>query len=57
MNHIFAMVVMILTENVMNVDDVAIVFIKGSDKFWHISKDDVINKIKNYNLNLKNRLL
>ena len=51
------MVVMILTENVMNVDDVAIAFIKGSDKFWHISKDDVINKIKNYNLNLKNRLL
>ena len=41
----------------MNVDDVAIVFIKGSDKFWHMSKDDSINIMKNYNLNLKSGLL
>ena len=31
----------------MNVDDVAIVFIKWSDKFWHMRKDDAINITKN----------
>ena len=49
-----------LTQKVMNFNDVAIVFDKGSDNrihFWHMSKDDAINIIKNYNLNEKSGLL
>ena len=40
----------------MNFDDVAIVFVKGSDyriHFWHMSKDDAINIMKNPNLDKK----
>ena len=44
----------------MNVNDIATVFVKGSDykiHFWYMSKDDAINIMKNSNLNEKCRLL
>ena len=40
----------------MNFNDVAIVFVKGSDyriHFWYISKNDAINMMKSSNLNEK----
>ena len=40
----------------MNFNDVAIISIKGNDyriHLWYISKDDVINKMKNSSLNEK----
>ena len=44
----------------MNLNDVVIVFVKGSDyriHFWYMSKDDAINVMKNSNLNEKSVLL
>ena len=44
----------------MNLNDVVIVFVKGSDyriHFWYMSKDDAINVMKNSNLNDKSVLL
>ena len=44
----------------INFNDIAIVSVKGSDcriHFWHISKDDAINIMKNSNLNEKSGLL
>ena len=44
----------------MNFNDVAIVSVKGSDyriHFWYMSKDDVINIMKNFHLNEKSGLL
>ena len=44
----------------MNFNDVAIVFIKGSDyriHFWYMSKDDAISIMNNSNLNDKTRVL
>ena len=40
----------------MNFNEVAIVSVKGSDYsiyFWHVSKNDAINIMKNSNLNEK----
>ena len=45
-----------LMQRAMNINDVAIVSVKGSDyrtHFWYISKDDVINIMKISNLNKK----
>ena len=42
----------------MNFNDVAIVFVKGSDyriHFCYISKDDAINIMKKFDLNKKRR--
>ena len=47
-------------QKAMNFNDVAIVSVKRSDyriHFWNISKDDAMNIIKNFNLDLKNGLL
>ena len=47
-------------QKTMNVNDVAIVSIKGSDykiHFWYMSKDDAINIRKNPHLNEKSGLL
>ena len=44
----------------MNFKNVDILSIKGSDYriyFWYVSRDDVINIIKNSNLNEKSELL
>ena len=44
----------------MNFNDVAIVFIKGSDyriHFWYMSKDDALSIMNNSNLNDKTRVL
>ena len=44
----------------MNFNDVAIIFVNGSDYriyFWHMSKDDAINIMENSNLNQKGGLL
>ena len=44
----------------MNFNNVDILSIKGSDYriyFWYVSRDDVINIIKNSNLNEKSELL
>ena len=44
----------------MNFNDVAIISVNGSDYriyCWYMSKDDVINIMKNSNLNEKRRLL
>ena len=49
-----------LMQKAMNFNDVAIVSVKRSDyriHFWNISKDDAMNIIKNFNLDLKNGLL
>ena len=49
-----------LMQKAINFNDVAIVSIKGSDyriHFWYMSKNDVINIMKNSNLNEKSRLL
>ena len=49
-----------LMQKAMNFNDVAIVSVKRSDyriRFWNISKDDAMNIIKNFNLDLKNGLL
>ena len=43
-----------LTQKVMNFNDDAIVFVKGSDNrihFWHMRKDDAINNMENPNFN------
>ena len=43
-------------QKAMNFNDVAIVSVKGSDyriHFWYMSKDDVVNIMKNSNLNKK----
>ena len=40
-------------QKALSFNDVAIVFVKGSDYrilFWHISKNDAINIMKNSNL-------
>ena len=40
----------------MNFNDGVIVSVKGNDYricFWHTSKDDAINIVKNFNLNEK----
>ena len=40
----------------MNFNDVAIIFVNGSDYriyFWYMSKDDAINIMENSNLNQK----
>ena len=45
-----------LMQRAMNINDVAIVSVKGNDyrtHFWYISKDDVINIMKISNLNKK----
>ena len=47
-------------QKAMNLNDVVIVFVKGSDyriHFWYMSKDDAINVMKNSNLNEKSVLL
>ena len=47
-------------QKAMNLNDVVIVFVKGSDyriHFWYMSKDDAINVMKNSNLNDKSVLL
>ena len=47
-------------QKAINFNDVAIVSIKESDyriHFWYMSKNDVINIMKNSNLNEKSRLL
>ena len=47
-------------QKAVNFDDVAIASVKGSDyriHFWYMSKDDAINKMKNYNLDEKGGLL
>ena len=44
----------------MNFNNVAIVFVKGSDcriHFWYMSKDDAIDIMKNSNLDEKSGLL
>ena len=44
----------------MSFNDVAIVFVKGSDyriHFWYMSKNDAINIMKNSKLHEKSRLL
>ena len=44
----------------MNFNDVAIIFVNGSDYriyFWYMSKDDAINIMENSNLNQKGGLL
>ena len=49
-----------LMQKAMNFNDVAIVSVKRSGyriHFWNISKDDAMNIIKNFNLDLKNGLL
>ena len=49
-----------LMQKAMNFNDVAIVSVKRSDyriHFWNISKDNAMNIIKNFNLDLKNVLL
>ena len=46
-----------LMQKAMNFNDVAIVYIKGSDyriHFWHMGKDFAINIMNNSNLNEKN---
>ena len=46
-----------LMQKAMNFNDVAIVYIKGSDyriHFWHMTKDFAINIMNNSNLNEKN---
>ena len=43
-------------QKAMNFNDVAIVSVKGSDyriHFWHMSKNDAINIMKNTNLDKK----
>ena len=43
-------------QKAINVNDVAIVFVKGIDyriHFWYMSKNDSINIMKNSNLNEK----
>ena len=45
-----------LIQKAMNVNDVAIVSVNGSDyriHFWYMSKDDAINIMKNFDLNRK----
>ena len=45
-----------LMQKAINFNDVGIVSVKGSDyriHFWHMSKNDVINIMKNSNLNKK----
>ena len=45
-----------LMQKAMNFSDVGIVSVKGSDyriHFWYMSKDDIINIMKNSNLNDK----
>ena len=47
-------------QKAINFNDIAIVSIKGNDyriSFWYMSKDDVINVMKNPNLNEKTGLL
>ena len=47
-------------QKAVNLNDVAIVSIKGSDygiHFWYISKDDARNKMKNSDLNETSGLL
>ena len=49
-----------LMQNAMNFNDVAIVYIKGSDyriHFWYMSKDEANSIIHNSSLNEKNGLL
>ena len=49
-----------LVQKAINFNDIAIVSIKGNDyriSFWYMSKDDVINVMKNPNLNEKTGLL
>ena len=49
-----------LMQKALNFNDIAFVSAKESDyriHFWYMSKDDVINIIKNSNLNEKNRLI
>ena len=49
-----------LMQRVMNFNDDAIASVKGSDykiHFWHMSKNDAINILKNSNLNEKCRSL
>ena len=47
-------------QKVSNFNDVAIVFVKGSDyriHFWYTSKDDAIRIMNNSNLNDKRGML
>ena len=47
-------------QKVMNLNDVAIVSVKGNDyriHFWYMSNDDAINIMKNSNLNDKSGFL
>ena len=47
-------------QKAMNFNDVAIVFVEGSDcriHFWYMSKDDAIYIMKNSDLNEKRGLL
>ena len=49
-----------LMQKAINVNDVAIISIKGSDyriHLWYMSKDDATNIMKNSNLNKKSGLL
>ena len=44
----------------INFNEVAIIFVKGSDyriQFWYMSKGDAINMMNNSNLNLKKWIL
>ena len=48
-----------LMQKAMNVNDIAIVSIKGNDyriHFWHMNKDEAIELMKNSDLNEKNGL-
>ena len=49
-----------LMQKAMNLNDIAIASVKGSDyriHFWYMSKNDAINIMKNSNLNEKRVLL
>ena len=44
----------------MNLNDIAFVYVKGSDyrtRFWYMSKDDVMNIMKNSDVNEKSGLI
>ena len=60
MNHIVFNGCHGLMQKAMNFNDVAFASVKESDyriHFWYMSKDDVINIMKNSNLNEKSGLL
>ena len=61
MNHIFLMVdgCHDLMEEVMNLNDVAIISIKGNDyriHSWYTSNNDAVSIMKTFNLNKKSGL-